>query len=334
MPAKPKPRYHKTKRSWYFVHHGKQKSLGPDEAKAWATFRELTGEPAGTDKPHSIVETVDRWLELKPSTDERYRLRRWLRFSAKGTLRDIDVDHLERFAAYLATTTPQPGNNHKKTRTAGFSPKTIRDTLNSTRRVLQWCVDHGWIDRMPRLPSVPRPVRQPKDLSQDQLEIAWDALPKHARPILTFILETGCRPSEACGLRWDHVDLEKGLCTLGQHKTARHGRVRIIGVTPAAREILEALPQRTGPVFTSRLGSPYTAGGLRSILRRRGIDKVYALRHTRAQRMLDDGASLHDVAALLGHADLSTVGVYAEVRAERLRAIAKEVKPIISKRPH
>lgn len=334
MPAKPKPRYHKTKRSWYFVHNGKQRSLGSDEGKAWAQFRELTGAEVSTDKPASVAALVIRWLELKPDDHEQNRLSRWLRFAGPLPLDGIDVDHLGRFVAFLATVPQKPGSNHKTIPKVGYAPKTIRDTLNSTKRVLQWCIDYDWIDRMPRLPSVPKAARRPKDLDQDQLESAWATLPKYAKPILTFILEVGCRPGEACRLDWNDVDLEKGMCTLGEHKMAHRGRMRVLGIPSAARQVLDARPRRDGPVFLSRLGTPYTVKGLRTILRRRGIDSVYSLRHTRAQRMLEEGYSAQEIAAWLGHADLSTVSVYAQVRAEQVRAVAVGLKPILPEDPH
>ena len=323
MPAKPIPRFHKTKGIWYIVQNGKQKFLARDEPTAWERWRGIVRIGPHAERlnaPGSIAEAVEEWLRVYPSPDEKFRLLRRVRWSGRLPLDNLNVDHLEALAVHLRTTPGRPGRNHKRRRTP-YAAKTIRDTVNSTRRVLQWCIDHGWVDRMPRVPRLSKGMRFPRDIEQVDIDRVWKSLPRFAKPILTFILETGCRPSEACRLHWDHVDLEKGLCTMTEHKTAHGGRVRILALPSAAREVVEKIPRRFGFVFLSRLAEPYTSPGLR------------ALRHTRAQRMLDNGYSLQDVAAWLGHSDLSTVGVYAQIRAERLREIAKGLKPMVSPEP-
>ena len=44
--------------------------------------------------------------------------------------------------------------------------------------------------------------------------------------------------------------------------------------------------------------------------------------------MLDDGVAMEDVAAWLGHRDLTTVQTYAQVRDGRLRNLATKLKPM------
>ncbi len=123
---------------------------------------------------------------------------------------------------------------------------------------------------------------------------------------------------------------------MARPKSERERKVQSGPVGPVGlvgRAILEKIPRRFGYVFLSGLEKPYTPAGLRSILSRHGIRTVYALRHTRAQRMLDDGARLEDVAAWLGHSNMATVGVYAQVRAEGLRKIAAGMKPVMPPKP-
>lgn len=102
--------------------------------------------------------TVDRWLQFKPSVDERYRLDRWLRFTGTKPLHAIDVDHLDRFAAYLAKVTPGSGNNPKTRRVKRYAPKTIRDTLQATMRVHERIYNPNLVDARPRRQDKPRDV--------------------------------------------------------------------------------------------------------------------------------------------------------------------------------
>lgn len=327
MPRK-RPKWHKARRCWYVFFEGKQRYLGTDEAGAWTRLDKLLYDSGVPVRPLTLAGAADEWLKAYPSRDNEWRLARWTRSVGHERLRDMSIDHLDRFAAYLRRAKMKPGHGHKTKPKAGYSPKTIRDTVQTVRRVLQWCHDHDWIARVPRLPKLAKSVKMPKDLSPKTLDDVWQTLGK-ARRILTFILETGCRPSEACGLDWDEVDLAHHVCVLGKHKTDRYGSLRTLALTDSAKEILEAISYRTGPVFRSRLGRPYTPAGLRSILRRRGISGAYALRHTRAQSMVDDEIPLDVVAAWLGHQSQDTVSRYAQVRAQRLVKVARKLKPLI-----
>ena len=160
---------------------------------------------------------------------------------------------------------------------------------------------------MPAKPKLPKPMRRPRDVPHDKLVKAFEQLPERAGRVLRFILETGCRPSEACRLQWSQVDEKRRVCVLTAHKAGGTGRPRTIYLTPAADEILRSQKRHHDHVFVNRFGNPYTPSGLRSILRKRGIASVYSLRHTAAQSMLDAKVPIEDVARLLGHSDLRTV---------------------------
>ena len=67
---------------------------------------------------------------------------------------------------------------------------------------------------MPEMPRMEKPPRHPRDYDQAQLKEIFAGLPEKTRPILEFILETGCRPSEACKLQWNDVDLDTGFVLL------------------------------------------------------------------------------------------------------------------------
>lgn len=120
------------------------------------------------------------------------------------------------------------------------------------------------------------------------------------------------------------------MCILPAHKSAaRTGKPRTIYLTPEAKSVLEGLlpdiGTPSGTVFKSRFFKPYTSSGLRAILRRHGGFTPYALRHTFAQAALDE-QPMEVVAALLGHANLTTVQTYCQIRDRRASAAAASIK--------
>ncbi len=87
-------------------------------------------------------------------------------------------------------------------------------------------------------------------------------------------------------------------------------------------------------VFVQRLGvrcgkpisSTAVSGVVARALRRSAVDAplagAYVFRHTVASRMVQQGASLKEVADVLGHRSLDTTTIYAKLDLPRLREVA------------
>ena len=175
------------------------------------------------------------------------------------------------------------------------------------------------------MPRFRKPVRQARDIAPETAATALAELPERAGRLLRFIASTGCRPKEARLLQWSQVELSAGVCTLAEHKTAAStGELREIYLTPDAVTVLAAIPHRTGYVFLSRLGRPYSAGGLRAIWQRHIDATVYGLRHTFGQ-VGSEQMPEQDLAKLMGHTDTKTTRHYFSVKNARAREIAAAI---------
>lgn len=165
--------------------------------------------------------------------------------------------------------------------------------------------------------------------------------------MLWFQRLTGCRPGEACRLRWDHWDRAAGTITLTEHKAkAKTGKDRTIYVTTPVLRLLAALDRLPGRhaefVFTHRrgvgaiarghleslAGEPWPSGSAASGKVRRlrdaaiaakvtGVEGVgpkrlvaYVNRHGYASEAVSKGLSIEHTAELLGNTAAVTASVY------------------------
>lgn len=317
---------------------GRDHYLGTDPTEAYRRAAEiLEGKIVPIGAPHTVAELVIKYCDKQPEAKRKYcceMLTPWVEFASNVETSQLDTRHFEQYVEWLAerTVKPQkPTPKRKKERPKKLSPWTVQKFVRYAIRTARWAVDQKWItDREIRTPALPKPVKKPRDISGDTLAEVFADLAPSPRRVLKFMVETGCRPSEAVGLTWDEVDLKRGVCVLEGHKTEHHGRTRTIYLTPEATRLLQSINNREGVVFRNRKGQPYTVGGLRSILRRRGVTGIYQLRHTFAQNALEQGVALEDVAKLLGHSNLQTVQTYAQIRDERARKVAAGLKPLTS----
>ena len=140
-------------------------------------------------------------------------------------------------------------------------------------------------------------------------------------PIVVLTLSTGMRKGEVISLRWSQVNLTLGVIILDNTKNGERRRVPVRG--------LELLKQHgklrrldTDLVFpgkhTSRTGSPFELIMYwREALEAANVKNFHFhdLRHSRASYLEMDGASLPEIAEVLGHKTLQMVKRYSH-RAE------------------
>jgi integrase/recombinase XerD len=158
--------------------------------------------------------------------------------------------------------------------------------------------------------------------------------------MLETLYATGLRVSELVRLR--HVDVNLGeqfLSTVGKGRKQRlvplgeRARDRIRDYLATARSAL--LGGRESPaLFVTHLGRPMTRQGFWKLLGRyaraaaiRKRISPHKLRHSFATHLVERGADLRAVQAMLGHADIGTTEIYTHVSRGRLRAVYDRFHP-------
>jgi integrase/recombinase XerD len=165
--------------------------------------------------------------------------------------------------------------------------------------------------------------------------------------MLDLLYATGVRVSELIAIRISDLDEQAGTI-----RVIRKGnKQRLI---PVARQAIEAVERyRNGqrPVLLRGRSSPYlfvTARG--GAMTRQGFWKLlknhgkragvfhdltpHSLRHTFATHLLDGGADLRSVQAMLGHADIATTQIYTHVMRTRLRQTVDAHHPRAARAGH
>jgi site-specific recombinase XerD len=230
---------------------------------------------------------------------------------------------------------------------ARFSPcsmKAVRTALRSFFRFLRF---EGLCDGQLEL-AVPRVAHWrlstlPRSLSDVQLAQLLASLDgsgrcgRRDRAIVLCLASLGLRPGELADLRLEDIDWRGGSVLLRTRKT-RQGAVVPLP-REAGRAIVAYLREErpaTGErrVFVqcqgARRGRPLSGNTVSAVvvraLERAGVRSPlaggYVLRHTVASRLVRRGASLKEVADLLGHRSLDTTAIYAKLDVAALHEVA------------
>jgi integrase/recombinase XerD len=162
-----------------------------------------------------------------------------------------------------------------------------------------------------------------------------DALGLRDRAILETLYSTGIRRMEVVRLHVQSLDAERGTLLVRQGK-GRKDRMIPIGeraVLWIEKYLADARPalvcgRDEGVLFLSRLGEPIRVDSLtttvRGYIERAKIGKAgscHLFRHTMATLMLENGADIRFIQAMLGHVNLNTTEIYTQVSIKKLKEI-------------
>jgi integrase len=157
---------------------------------------------------------------------------------------------------------------------------------------------------------------------------------------IRVIALTGARRNEIAGLRWRHVNLEKGVIELplNEHKTGmRTGEIRVIGLPNLAQQIITQQEKRKPNDFVfppARGSGPLNISKpWRKIRVAAGLNPkngLHALRHSLASMMADSGSQATHIMAVMGHKNLATSQRYIHMAEDRRSELAEAAAAGIS----
>jgi integrase/recombinase XerD len=230
----------------------------------------------------------------------------------------------------------------------GLRPSSVARRLSAVRGLARHLVREGKSSADPtehiERPRPPRPL--PRTLSRGAAAALVEspdvsrALGVRDRALLELLYATGMRASECLGLKLDDVNLTAGyVICLGK---GRKERLVPLGGEAGhwlARYLRDVRPlatrrRDTGRLFVNARGGPLSRQSLWVLVRRAaeaaGVRRrvsPHVLRHSFASHLLENGADLRSVQAMLGHADIGTTQIYTHLPSPTLRRMYDSYHP-------
>ena len=158
--------------------------------------------------------------------------------------------------------------------------------------------------------------------------------------MLELLYATGIRVTELISLNQTDINLAGGFITC----TGQRDKARIIPLYPAAikalrtyidsaRPRLVAVPQEES-LFVNINGDRMSRQGFWKIIKhyqeKAQIEKditPHTLRHSFAAHLLENGADLRSIQEMLGHSDISSTQIYAQMVKQNLKSIYHKCHP-------
>jgi integrase len=220
---------------------------------------------------------------------------------------------------------------------------TARKAIRLLRAIFAWGIAERMIDHNPAAgiavggDGEREAVLDAPDYARLFATLATMETQRRVRPAVAdairIIALTGARKGEICGLRWQHVDLKRGVIVLPAkaHKTGRKtGKPRVISLPATAQQILarQAEGAPDGFVFSRATGDgpvlltkPWLA--VRAEAELPAGFGLHGLRHSLATLLAVGGAQAPEIMTTLGHRQLSTTARYINF-ADKSRAALAE----------
>lgn len=262
-----------------------------------------------------------------------------------------DKNHLKQFIRWLGdceveAITPVTIREYMDYhRARGLSPHTIIRHRAAISCLYNWLEEIGIADVDPTdsVPPPKKPKRKPKALTREQVEaliavVAKTLSPRRNKAIILFLLDTGCRNSEARGVEIGDVGFSTGkVRVVGKGDKERYVFLGRRALSALWLYIKEERPDpaiaRDQHLFLTHDGYPIGRSGFRQIFTRMSEAlpfRVYPhkMRHTAAVNHLRAGMDLVSLQFLMGHQDIQTTRQYLDaLKDEEVGRIARRTSP-------
>ena len=295
-------------------------------------------------KRYTLSDAIDRYereiLPRKPLTAgfQRRQLAWWRQQLGHLFLADVTVSTIAEGRAKLLS---EPGSTGRRRGAATANRYMAALSHLFTILVCEW----EWLEGSPasKLAMLKEPQGRDRFLSEEECTDLLAACRESANgslhAVVVLAISTGMRRNEILSLRYDQLDLERGMIYLYDTKNGERRGVPLAG---AALELMRERKTTTGKpdglVFAGKTGvSPFD---IRKpwycALKKVGLGdfRFHDLRHTAASFLAKGGASLPEIGAILGHKSPAMTKRYSHFAETHLQQVVKAMNErVFSARP-
>lgn len=296
-----------------------------------------------TDKnSKDIVSRYRRYLKLEKgysvNTLDAYmrdvdKLFRYLAVEQVDVL-DVKLEDLEHFAAFISD--------------LGIGPRSLARILSGVRQFYRFLVVDGYLEIDPTelLESPKQPDHLPEVLSTAEVDLLEQAIDltkwegHRNRAIIEVLFSCGLRVSELTNLKLSNLYVDEQYIRV----MGKGAKERLVPISPRAldelnywfadRNEMKIKPGEEDYVFLNRRGHHLTRTMILIMIKRyaleAGIKKTispHTLRHSFATSLLEGGADLRAIQAMLGHESIGTTEIYTHIDTSTLRQEILEHHP-------
>ena len=289
-----------------------------------------------------IVSRYRRYLKLEKgysaNTLDAYmrdvdKLFRYLAVEQVDVL-DVKLEDLEHFAAFISD--------------LGIGPRSLARILSGVRQFYRFLVIDGYLEVDPTelLESPKQPDHLPEVLSTAEVDLLEQAIDlskwegHRNRAIIEVLFSCGLRVSELTNLKLSNLYIEEQYIRV----MGKGSKERLVPISPCAldelnywfadRNVMKIKPGEEDYVFLNRRGQHLTRTMILIMIKRyaveAGIKKTispHTLRHSFATSLLEGGADLRAIQAMLGHESIGTTEIYTHIDTSTLRQEILEHHP-------
>jgi integrase len=215
-----------------------------------------------------------------------------------------------------------------KTKTSLF---TAQKHLAYLRSAFNKAVSDKYINSNPfaKIDNFRLPQQQPKFFDQHSYHLLMENIQHNdMRDIVTFAANTGLRQMEILKMKWSQINLVDRQVILDNYSSlTKSKKVRAVPLNSLSMEVLNRRREKCSVeyVFTydGKLVDPNKfRKRFKKIVRKAELnDKLnfHSLRHSTASWLVQKGIPIYQVSKILGHSDVKTTQIYANLRTDDLR---------------
>ena len=247
---------------------------------------------------------------------------------------DVKLEDLEHFAAFISD--------------LGIGPRSLARILSGVRQFYRFLVVDGYLEVDPTelLESPKQPDHLPEVLSTAEVDLLEQAIDltkwegHRNRAIIEVLFSCGLRVSELTNLKLSNLYIEEQYIRV----MGKGSKERLVPISPRAldelnywfvnRNVMKIKPGEEDYVFLNRRGQHLTRTMILIMIKRyaveAGIKKTispHTLRHSFATSLLEGGADLRAIQAMLGHESIGTTEIYTHIDTSTLRQEILEHHP-------